>query len=220
MLSLKNNSYCSRNSKNKNMTYGIVGLGRFGSALAMDLASAGAEIVVMDKNEERVRTLREMTEHAYVVANLDKKTLIETGIQNCDVAIVCIAEHLDTSILTTLNLVSLGIPRVIAKAEVVFPERDMAIRLASRLENSHNLDIVQLSEQINISKTIVANEAIGLSVRDINLRERFGLNIIAIQSDDIVINLVTPDYRFKEGDILFVSGYKEGIFKLNQWLND
>ena len=87
------------------MTYGIVGLGRFGSALAMDLASAGAEIVVMDKNEERVRTLREMTEHAYVVANLDKKTLIETGIQNCDVAIVCIAEHLDTSILTTLNLV-------------------------------------------------------------------------------------------------------------------
>ena len=76
------------------MTYGIVGLGRFGSALAMDLASAGAEIVVMDKNEERVRTLREMTEHAYVVANLDKKTLIETGIQNCDAAIVCIAEHL------------------------------------------------------------------------------------------------------------------------------
>ena len=234
MLNLKNNSYCSRNSKNKNMTYGIVGLGRFGSALAMDLASAGAEIVVMDKNEERVRTLREMTEHAYVVANLDKKTLIETGIQNCDAAIVCIAEHLDTSILTTLNLVSLGIPRVIAKAataehgiileklgaEVVFPERDMAIRLASRLENSHNLDIVQLSEQINISKTIVANEAIGLSVRDINLRERFGLNIIAIQSDDIVINLVTPDYRFKEGDILFVSGSKEGIFKLNQWLND
>ena len=227
MLSLKNNSYCSKKSKNKNMTYGIVGLGRFGSALAMDLASAGAEIVVMDKNEERVRTLREMTEHAYVVANLDKKTLIETGIQNCDVAIVCIAEHLDTS------LVSLGIPRVIAKAataehgvileklgaEVVFPERDMAIRLASRLENSHNLDIVQLSEQINISKTIVANEAIGLSVKDINLRERFGLNIIAIQSGDIVINLITPDYRFKEGDILFVSGSKEGIFKLNQWLN-
>ena len=89
------------------MTYGIVGLGRFGSALAMDLASAGAEIVVMDKNEERVRTLREMTEHAYVVANLDKKTLIETGIQNCDAVIVCIAEHLDTSIRTTLNLVSL-----------------------------------------------------------------------------------------------------------------
>ena len=76
MLNLKNNSYCSRNSKNKNMTYGIVGLGRFGSALAMDLASAGAEIVVMDKNEERVINLSEMTEQAYIIANQDKKTLI------------------------------------------------------------------------------------------------------------------------------------------------
>ena len=109
MLSLKNNSYCSRNSKNKNMTYGIVGLGRFGSALAMDLASAGAEIVVMDKNEERVRTLREMTEHAYVVANLDKKTLIETGIQNCDVAIVCIAEHLFQELLPKQQPQSMGL---------------------------------------------------------------------------------------------------------------
>ena len=78
MLSLKNNSYCSKKSKNKNMTYGIVGLGRFGSALAMDLASAGAEIVVMDKNEERVRTLREMTEHAYVVANRSLKPVSRT----------------------------------------------------------------------------------------------------------------------------------------------
>ena len=76
MLNLKNNSYCSRNSKNKNMTYGIVGLGRFGSALAMDLASAGAEIVVMDKNEERVRTLREMTEHAYVVLKPVSRTVM------------------------------------------------------------------------------------------------------------------------------------------------
>ena len=233
MLSLKNNSYCSRNSKNKNMTYGIVGLGRFGSALAMDLASAGAEIVVMDKNEERVRTLREMTEHAYVVANLDKKTLIETGIQNCDVAIVCIAEHLDTSILTTLNLVSLGIPRVIAKAataehgiileklgaEVVFPERDMAIRLASRLENSHNLDIVQLSEQINISKTIVANEAIGLSVRDINLRERFGLNIIAIEHDQNTIIELSPDYKLQSEDIIVVIGKVQNIRKLERALS-
>ena len=234
MFNSKNNSYRTNNSKKKTMTYGIVGLGRFGSALAMDLASSGAEIIVMDKNEEKVRALREMTEHAYVVADLDKKTLIETGIQNCDAAIVCIAEHLDTSILTTLNLVSFGIPRVIAKAataehgiileklgaEVVFPERDMAIRLASRLENSRNLDIVQLSEQINISKTIVANEAVGLSVKDTNLRGRFGLNIIAIQSDDRVIDLVTPDYVFKEGDILFVSGSKEGILKLNQWLSN
>ena len=134
-------------SKNDKMSYGIVGIGRFGSALATELAAAGADIVVIDSDEDKVREMRELTENAYVVANLEKKTLTETGIQNCDVAVVCIGERMDTSILTTLHLVSLGIPKVIAKAssaehgvileklgaEVVYPERDMAIRLANRL---------------------------------------------------------------------------------------
>ena len=129
--------------KEKN-TYGIVGLGRFGYALAMELAASDADILVLDKDEEKVREMREYTESAYVMKTLDKKSLAETGIQNCDVAVVCIGEHMDTSILTTLNLVSLGIPVVIAKAtslehgqileklgaEVVYPEHDMAVRLA------------------------------------------------------------------------------------------
>ena len=105
-----------KKSKNNKMTYGIVGLGRFGTALALDLAESGSEIIAIDSNEEKVREIREVTENAFIVNNLEKKTLIETGIQNCDVAIVCIGEHMDSSILTTLNLVSLGIPKVIAKA--------------------------------------------------------------------------------------------------------
>ena len=143
--------------KEKN-TYGIVGLGRFGYALAMELAASDADILVLDKDEEKVREMREYTESAYVMKTLDKKSLAETGIQNCDVAVVCIGEHMDTSILTTLNLVSLGIPVVIAKAtslehgqileklgaEVVYPEHDMAVRLAHRLETSKMLDFVQL----------------------------------------------------------------------------
>ena len=141
--------------KEKN-TYGIVGLGRFGYALAMELAASDADILVLDKDEEKVREMREYTESAYVMKTLDKKSLAETGIQNCDVAVVCIGEHMDTSILTTLNLVSLGIPVVIAKAtslehgqileklgaEVVYPEHDMAVRLAHRLETSKMLDFV------------------------------------------------------------------------------
>ena len=97
-------------------TYGIVGLGRFGYALAMELASTGADLIVLDKDEEKIRELREVTENAYVMRSLDKKSLQETGIQNSDVAVVCIGEQMDTSILTTLNLVSMGIPQVIAKA--------------------------------------------------------------------------------------------------------
>ena len=151
--------------KKEKLSYGIVGLGRFGYALAVDLAQSGADIMVIDRDEEKVRELREYTENALVVNTLDKKSLMETGIQNCDVGIVCIGEHMESSILTTLNLVSLGVPQVIAKAtsaehgeilaklgaEVVYPERDMALRLANRLETARVLDFIQLSESINIS---------------------------------------------------------------------
>lgn len=220
-------------SKSGTVTYGIVGLGRFGYALAMELADCGSELIVIDHDEEKIREIRDVTDNAFVVSNLDKKSLMETGIQSCDVAIVCIGEHMDTSILTTLNLVSLGIPDVIAKAtsaehgiileklgaEVVYPERDMAIRLASRLETAKELDFVQLSEKINVSKIKIPERSVGKTVLQVNLRARFGLNIIAIENNDNVIDLVEPNYVFQRNDILFLSGSKEGILKLNNWIN-
>lgn len=220
-------------SKAVKMTYGIVGLGRFGYALGMDLAEAGADLIVIDRDEEKIREFREVTENAFVVTNLEKRTLIETGIQNCDVAVVCIGEHMDTSILTTLNLVSMGIPSVIAKAtstdhgvileklgaEVVYPERDMAERLASRLETSRMLDFVQLSEKINVSKMKLPENAVGKTVIEVNLRARFGLNIIAVENAGTVIDLVSPDYVFQKNDVLYLSGTREGILKLNSWAN-
>ena len=96
-------------SKKEKETYGIIGLGRFGRALALELAASGADILVIDKVEEKVREMRDYTDNAYVVRSLDKKTLAETGVQNCDVAVVCIGEQMDTSILTTLHLTSLGV---------------------------------------------------------------------------------------------------------------
>ena len=221
-------------SKSGKISYGIVGVGRFGSALACELAAAGADIVVIDSDEDKVREMRELTDNAYIVANLEKKTLTETGIQNCDVAVVCIGEKMDISILTTLNLVSLGIPKVISKAssaehglileklgaEVVYPERDMAIRLANRLENAKALDYVQLSEKINVSKILVPDKAVGRTVVDINLRSRLGLNIIAVENGGKVTEIVSPDYVFEKGDLLYVSGGKEDIKKLNDWLDE
>ena len=216
--------------KEKN-TYGIVGLGRFGYALAMELAASDADILVLDKDEEKVREMREYTESAYVMKTLDKKSLAETGIQNCDVAVVCIGEHMDTSILTTLNLVSLGIPVVIAKAtslehgqileklgaEVVYPEHDMAVRLAHRLETSKMLDFVQLSEQVNISKFLIPDRIAGKTVLEVDLRGKFGLNIIAIENSGTVIDTVSPDYEFRKGDILFVAGSNAGLNRLSEW---
>ncbi len=220
--------FAKKKKKEKNI-YGILGLGRFGYALAIELAESGADIIVLDRDEEKVRELREYTENAYVVKGLDKKTLIETGIGNCDIAVVCIGEHLDTSILTTLNLVSLGIPHVIAKAtgaehgeileklgaEVVYPERDIAIRLAHRLEASRVLDYIQLSEKLNISKLIVPEGFIGKTVQESNLRGRFGVNIIAIENGKTLNESILPDYVFKDGDILFVCGSKNSLGKLS-----
>lgn len=219
-----------KNKTDKNI-YGILGLGRFGYALAMELAAAGAELIVLDRDEEKVRELREYTENAFVVKSLDKKTLEEVGIQNCDIVVLCIGEHLDTSILTTLHLSSLGVPHIIAKAnsaehgevleklgaEVVYPEKDIAIRLAHRLEAARMLDYIQLSEKLNISKILVPGVAIGKTVMEANLRGRFGVNIIAIENGGNIIESVLPDYIFRAGDILYVAGSKEGLSSLTKW---
>ncbi len=217
-------------NKREKVSYGIIGLGRFGSALALELAHSGADLVVLDRDEEKIREMREFTENAFIVRNLEKKTLMETGIQNCDIVVLCIGEQLDTSILTTLNLVSLGIPTVIAKAasaehgeileklgaEVVYPERDIAVRLAHRLETSRVLDYIQLSEKLNISKLLVPDSMVGRTVMDVNLRARFGANIIAIENGNTLIESVFPDYMFRAGDIIFVSGSREGLNNLSE----
>ncbi len=217
--------------KGEKMSYGIVGLGRFGYALATELARMGADLLVIDRDEEKVRELREITENAMVVGNLDRKSLMETGIQNCDVGIVCIAEKMDLSILTTLNLVSLGIPKVISKAtspehgeileklgaEVVYPERDMALRLANRLQAARVLDFIELSEQINISKIRVPEKMVERTVESLKLRHHFGLNIIAIQNHGKVMESVQPDYVLSRDDVLIVAGSKEGLIRLSDW---
>lgn len=222
-----------KSKKREKLIYGIIGLGRFGTALAVELAAAGADMIIIDKAEERIDFAKELTENAYIVRNLDKKTLTETGMHNCDVVALCIGEQIDVSILTTLNLISMGIPKVIAKAssadhgdilvrlgaEVVYPERDMAIRLAHRLETSETLDFIQLSEKLNISKFILPQKAEGKTVIDVNFRGKFGLNIIAIENQDEINESVRPDYVFKNGDILYLSGSKSGFAKLSEWAN-
>ncbi len=219
----------SKKRKKEKNIYGIVGLGRFGHALALELAQAGADLIVMDRDEEKVRELREFTESAFVIHNPDKKTLLQTGIQNCDIAIVGIGEQLDSSILTTLNLVSLGIPHVIAKAtsaehgeileklgaEVVYPEKDIAIRLAHRLEASRVLDYIQLSEKLNISKWMAPPSVVGKTVMEVNLRGKYGANIIAIESGSTVLESILPEYVFQPGDILYVSGSRDNLNRLS-----
>lgn len=223
----------NKNKKRERLIYGIIGLGRFGTALATELYAAGADMIIIDKDEERVDFAKELTENAYIVKNLEKKTLTEVGMHNCDIVVICMGNQVDVSILTALNLITMGIPKVIAKAssadhgdilerlgaEVVYPERDMALRLAHRLETVQSLDFIQLSEKLNISKFILPEKAEGKSVVDVNFRGRFGLNIIAIENGSVINESVHPDYVFKSGDILYLSGSKMGFAKLSEWAN-
>ena len=219
--------------KNANSTFGIVGLGRFGTALAITLAEAGKEVIVVDQNEEKVKAMRQYTEYAFVCDNLSKATLSEVGIQNCDTVIVCIGSRIDTSILTTLNVVSLGVPHVISKAtsqdqgavlekigaEVVYPERDMAIRLGKKLLSGNFLDFIFLDNDIEIQQVPVSSFIKGKTIQEINIRKKYGLNIIAIEHDQNTIIELSPDYKLQSEDIIVVIGKVQKIRKLERALS-
>ena len=211
--------------KNQDIAYGIIGLGRFGSALARTLAEAGQEVIVLDKDEDKIKDMRQYTEYAFVTENLSQETLAETGIQNCDVVIVCIGEQVDVSILTTMRVIEMGIPHVISKAlsaeqgavlkklgaEVVYPERDMALRLGRKLLSNNFLDYVSLNNSVEIRQVQVPQPLIGRSVEETEIRQRYKLNIIAIENGRDTNIEVTPDYRLKADDIIVVIGKVNNI---------
>lgn len=213
--------------KEKTECYGIIGLGRFGMALAKSLAMAGKEIVVVDRQEEKVRQMQGYTENAFVTDYLSKETLMEMGIQNCDTVIICIGEQIDTNILTTLHVVSLGVPRVIAKAtsedqgevlkkigaEVVYPERDMALRVGKRLVSHNLMDYISLDKEVEIQQIPILASMIGKTVEEVNIRKNFGLNIIAIERNGHADISVNPKDVFEASDVLVVVGKVDDIKK-------
>jgi trk system potassium uptake protein len=212
--------------------FGIIGLGRFGFALAKTLADAGKEVLVIDNNESKIKQIRNITENAFVVGPLDKDTLMDAGIQNCETVIVCIGEQIDVSILTTLNVIGLGVPRVIAKAisyeqgcvlekigaEVVYPESDMAIRLANRLVSTSTLDSIELNGDVAISELKLTSRIANQTVVEANLREKYNINIIAIEQNGVTTIEVTPDYMLRENDKMVVVGKRENIKKFEMFL--
>ena len=160
--------------KKEETAYGVIGLGRFGEALAIMLAQSGKEVIVVDRDESKIKEMRQYTECAFVTENLSAETLKEIGIQNCDVVIICIGEKADVSILITMSLIEMGVPRVIAKAfspagerywkkigaEVVYPGEDMALRLGKRLLSNSFIDFVSLCDSVE-SAVAGAGESAG-----------------------------------------------------------
>lgn len=210
----------NKNKKNESESFGVIGLGRFGTALAITIAKAGKDVIVIDRCEAKVKELRQYTDYAFVIDELNTDTLKEVGIQNCDTVIVCIGEKMDTSILTTMCVVEMGIPHVIAKAltaeqgavleklgaQVVYPERDMAIRLGKRLISRNFLDYVSLDNSVEIRQIIVSGKLVGKTIEEYGIRKKYKLNVIAIESGHTTNIEVLPDYRLNEGDVIVVIG--------------
>lgn len=213
-----------------NSTFGVIGLGRFGFALVETLAENGREVLVLDNNESKIRQVQDKVNQAFVVAQLDRDTLEEAGVQNCGTVIVCIGEQVEASILTTLHVIELGVPRVIAKAisaehgkvlkkigaEVVYPERDRAIRLANSLTRPRALDYIDLSSEYTISEIRLTDKLAGKNILELNLREEFRLNIIAVVRENETIIEITPDLTLNANDLIAVVGKKDNIIKFER----
>lgn len=217
-------------AKVRSDVFGVIGLGRFGAALAIKLAEAGKEVIVVDNNENKVKELRSYTDYAYVAEELNKEVLEQMGIQNCDTVIVCIGEAIDTSILVTLNVVNMGVKRVIAKAiskdqgevlrklgaEVVYPERDMALRVAKKLITSSVMDYISLEDDVEISEIRVTEKLAGKSVVNAKIRERYSLNIIALVHNGSTNIEFGPQEVFSLGDGIVVIGKAQNVRRFEE----
>lgn len=222
-----------KKKKKNSLLYAVIGLGRFGSALARTLAEKGEEVLVIDRDREKINAAADYTDNAYLVETLSTENLEEAGVAQADVAIICIGDKLDVNLLATLNVLKLGIGRVISKAtspeqgeilsmmgaEVVYPEHDMAIRLAGKLVSPHILEYISLSDTIDIVEIGLTPKTAGKTVIDLDVRKKYGLNIIAIRrGGDITID-IRPDTIFEENDTVTVIGNTANVARFEEYLH-
>ncbi|MEA3423814.1 MAG: TrkA family potassium uptake protein [Bacillota bacterium] len=208
----------------------VIGCGRFGTSVAEKLTELGNEVMVIDKSEDVVQQLSDIVTYAVQADPTDENTLKSLGIRNFDVAIVAIGGDIQASTLVTLMIKELGVKHIIAKAQndlhakvlyrigadrVVFPEREMGIRVAKKLISENVLDFIELAPEYSIVEVIALEEWIGKSLKELNIRAQYGINVMAIKNGlNININ-VDADEVIKKGDILVVIGHNDDINKIN-----
>ena len=205
--------------KQSETSFGVIGLGRFGTALVKTLAEAGQEVIAVDKDEQKVKAVRKYTDYAFVVGTLNEESLQETGVQNCDTVTICIGEQLDVSILTTMQVIKMGIPHVISKAnsqehgEVL---KQLAVRIGKRLISRSMLDYISLDDDVEVRRIQVGGKLIGASIQELDVRRVYGINIIAVERDHQTNVEFSPQYRFAAEDIIAVIGKVDKIDHFEQ----
>jgi trk system potassium uptake protein len=210
--------------------YAVIGLGRFGTSIARRLHEAGQEVLGIDVNEELVEDAELFVTHAVVADTTEEKALTSIGISNFDCVIVAIGNDMQSSILTVSLLKELGIKKVIAKALgkrhgqvlekvgadwIIYPERDMGERVANQLLSPNMLNYIELSKEHSIEEIMIPSKMAEKSLRDLDIRAKYNVSVIAIVREGEIIISPSPDQIIHKEDLLVMIGNREDIAKFS-----
>jgi trk system potassium uptake protein TrkA len=209
----------------------VIGLGRFGISVAVTLSKLGHDVMVIDDNESKIQDIMHEVTHAVQADAREEEILKALGVQDFEVAIVAIGDDLEASILITLMLKEMGIPCVVAKAlslqhgkvlekigadRIIYPEKDMGVRLAHSLTSSYVIDFIELSPEYSIFEVLATPSLINKTLGELNLKTTAGIDVIAIKRGDQFISTPKADILIREGDIVVVMGENKALAKFAQ----
>lgn len=212
-------------------SYAVIGLGKFGFAVAETLAKAGYEVMAVDANEDIVQSIAGEVSYAMRADITETGVLESLGISNVDAVVVGIAENLEASIMATIYAKEVGVKYVMAKAEnklhatilkkvgaddIIFPEWSMGTRVAKNLMSGGFVDFFELSSKFSLAELSVPGEWVGKSLIELNLRDQYGVNVIGVKvGDDVQVN-VKPDEVFRADQTLMIVGENDSLAKLQR----
>jgi len=225
----------------KRQYFVVVGLGTFGLTVASELLKRGCQVTAIDKDEKKVELASEFAIDVIIADGRDKKPLEEAGVSSADAAVVSIGEDLEASFLVTLHLKELGIDWIVTKASspsqgeilekigadrIIYPEEEMAKKLADQLLNPSIINYLQLNDKVGIMESETPDPFIGKTPKGLSLRNKYGLNLIAIKrkvkrknADEVVEDLIvvpSSDEKIEEGDTLLVIGDRKSLEKFKK----
>lgn len=210
--------------------FAVIGLGRFGTSLAKTLFAMGKEVLAIDIEEERIQAVVNDVTYAVQADATDEDVMKSLGIRNIDVVLVSIGP-LQQSILATMIVKELGVKHVVCKAvselhgkileklgadRVVYPERDMGIRVAHSLVSGNILEYIELSSNYSIIEVIAKKAFVNKTIRELDFRAKYGINIIAIKRGKEINISPNADFKIYDGDILVAIGSTEKLREMEE----
>ena len=214
------------NSKSKDKQYLVIGCGRFGSSVAKKMCQLGNEVMVIDKDEDSINNIAELVTHTAIVDVTEERDLKSIGLGNFDVVIVAISSDIRASIMATVMAKEMGVPKVVCKAKdelqakvlykigadkVVFPERDMGIRLAYNLASENILDQINLDPEYSIMEIVTPQNWVGKTIIELNLRAKYDITVLAVKTQSGLKVMPSPNYKMQEKNILIIIGNTDKI---------